>query len=136
MVTRFLLPAALAVALVGGVSAHAEEAIIYGSNTPQAAVSYQGAFIPAKTSLHCYSINENKCWDGNAWHEIYPLGPRHYANPPPPPALVSCAVIMKASHDCWDGAHWYRLPSGPLWGAPAPQLAVEDANTFRTAPLR
>jgi hypothetical protein len=136
MISRFLLSAALAIALVSGVSAHAEEAIIYGGTTPLLASSYQGAFMPAKTGLHCYSINENKCWDGNAWHEIYPLGPRHYAKPPPPPDLVSCAVIMKASHDCWDGAHWYRLPLGPLWGGIAPLGAVEDVNAFRTAPLR
>lgn len=94
-----------------------------------------GYFTPAKSPLHCYAVDENRCWDGNAWHEIYPLGARRYRKPPAG-GTVSCGVIMEASHDCWDGANWYRLPSGTLWGNIAPMSLSEESGAFRTVPLR
>lgn len=133
---RFLLPAALPAALVVGLlnsaTVQAEEATIYGGTAPMLSTQYSGTFMPAKTGLHCYAIDENKCWDGSAWHEIYPRGTRHYARPS---GTVSCIVIMKVSHDCWDGVNWYRLPSGTLLGIVAP-MSSSEAGAFRTMPLR
>jgi hypothetical protein len=72
--------------------------------------------MPAKTGLHCYAINENKCRDGSARKVIYPVGQRRYSTPTT--GTVSCVAIMKVSHDCCDGANWYRLPPGTLLGSP------------------
>jgi hypothetical protein len=141
MTTRFLSPAALAIAALltigsfprsAAVAAGAEEARIYGV-TQGPMSSRAGTFTPAKSNLYCYSVQDNRCWDGSAWHEIFPRGPRHYATPTT--NTVSCVAIMKESHDCWDGSNWYRLPPGQLQGVLAGPLA-HDAGVFMTAPLR
>ena len=129
---RFPLPAALAVALLTGSVARAEEAYIYTITLPPASL-YPGAVSPAKANWHCYSFLDNKCWDGAGWHVIYPLGPRHYAKPTT--ELVSCVAIMKASHDCWDGSNWFRLPPGTLVGTRGAAASL-DVGAFITAPMR
>ena len=90
-----------------GAAAHAEQATIYGG-TAGALTINPGAFLPAKTRLVCYTISGNACWDGKAWHAIYPLGPRHYSKPNNP--TVACVAIMNISHDCWDGAIGIACP--------------------------
>jgi hypothetical protein len=62
-IMRCLLPAALAVALISTGATHAEEATIYGGTAPLLS-PYAGSYMPAKTGLRCYALNENKCWDG------------------------------------------------------------------------
>jgi hypothetical protein len=131
---RFLLPAALAAVLLTSLAAaRAEKGQLFTIILPPAS-PYAGATAPAKSQLPCYSFNENKCWNGKEWHEVYPLGPRQYAKPPATD-LVSCVVIMSESHDCWDGNHWYRLPLGTLTGT---RGAPFDPyfGAFFTAPLR
>lgn len=103
---------------------HAEEAVVYGMQMP-----LTGAFKIAKSEISCYAMNDNMCYDGRAWHVIYPLGPRHYTKPTTD--TVACVAIMKVTHDCWDGANWYRLPPGTLNG-----LTNSITGTFSTAPLR
>ena len=130
---RFLLPAALAVALMTSLAARAETGQLFTIILPLAS-PYAGATAPAKSRLPCYSFNENKCWNGKEWDQVYPLAPRRYAKPPAT-GLVSCVVIMSESHDCWDGNDWYRLPLGTLTGT---RGAPFDPyfGAFFTAPLR
>lgn len=127
--------AGLLLALLPGLfttTAHAENARIFGrrlspmSETP-------GAFVPAATSLTCYSLDNGRCWDGKKWHRLYPKGPRSYAKPKG--AKVACSVIVEPSNDCWTGAEWYRLPAGNLFGIVG-GFASQHPSAFITAPLR
>ena len=111
-------------------AAQAQEATFYGRNE-SASMPRPGAFIPAGTSWECGAIDGRRCWDGNAWHELFPAEPHHYARKLP--SRVSCRAIMNVTHDCWDGLGWYRLPQGSVFGIVAP-VSAPDAGAFRTTP--
>ena len=112
-------------------AAHAEEAQIYGVQEGQFS-PHPGSFHPAKSDLHCYATDDDRCYDGKVWRMIYPPGQRKYAKPAT--EMVACVAIMKQSHDCWDGINWYRLPQGILSGIISGALSP-DEGAFITAPL-
>jgi hypothetical protein len=127
MIKRFLLPTSLAVLVMLPSLGNAEMASIYGVELPAA---QGGGFRPAGTNLTCYGFDkDSRCWDGRAWHEVYPTGSHHYARAQ---GQVDCVVITKETGDCWDGHAWYKLPVGTAYGVvlPAPQ-----GGAFRTFPL-
>ncbi len=129
------MKAAIAFAAIVGfhaVNASAETATIYGRREGIAGNGVPGAFQPAGTSFHCSAIDGNRCWDGTAWHEIYPAGPHRYARQTPP--KVECRAVMNITHDCWDGQAWYRLPTGTVYGVKEGVLA-SSPGAFLTAPL-
>jgi hypothetical protein len=103
--------------------AHAEEAKVFGMQD-----MFTGALKLANSGILCSAFDDNKCWDGKAWHLIYPSGPRQYAKPPA--GTVACVAIMKETHDCWDGSNWYHLPSGTLLG-----MTDFVNGAFKTTPL-
>jgi hypothetical protein len=127
MIKRFLLPAALTVVLMLPSHGNAERGTIYGVHLP---AEHGGGFRPARTNLTCYGIDaEGRCWDGKAWREVYPTGPRHYARAQ---EQVDCVVITQETGDCWDGHAWYKLPFGTLYGV---LLPAWQGGAFRTFPL-
>jgi hypothetical protein len=105
--------------------AHAEEILYYGVSLP----TEKGAFQPAGTNFTCTGFDDNRCWDGKAWHTLYPLGPRRYSRAQ---GEVGCMVIMKITADCWDGHEWYKLPFGRVQGFVLPSW---KGGAFRTTPL-
>ncbi len=107
--------------------ANAEEVNVYGLNLP----AFQGGgFRPAGTNLVCGALDKNgRCWDGKAWYDLYPLGPRHYARAQ---GQIDCVVITKETSDCWDGYAWYKLPFGTIYGVILP---AHLGGAFRTTPL-
>jgi hypothetical protein len=105
----------------------AEEATVYGLTLP---ASRGGAFQPAGTNLKCYGFDKDgRCWDGNAWRDVYPLGVREYGRAKGP---VDCVVITNITGDCWDGHAWYKLPLGTVSGVVLPAVL---GGAFRTTPL-
>jgi hypothetical protein len=118
-------------------SASAENAKVFGIQAPPQGVDGApgGAFIPSGTNLACSALRDGQCWDGGAWHHLYPSGPRHYAHGTG--AQVACVIIIEPRNDCWTGTDWYRLPSGQLFGVIAPPQGRGDApgGAFLTVPL-
>jgi hypothetical protein len=97
---------------------------IFGATVP--ARGY--AFVPAGTDLACRAIDDGRCFDGRAWHRLFPEGPRKYAIPAT--NEVECIVI--ADGDCWTGKEWYRLPRGKIFG----RTMQLRGGSFITAPLQ
>jgi hypothetical protein len=107
--------------------AHAEEALVYGITLP---ASQGGGFRPAGTNFACAGLDKDgRCWDGKAWHSLYPVGPRRYSLVQ---GQVDCVVITKITGDCWDGHAWYKLPLGSVNGVVLP---ASEGGAFRTTPL-
>ena len=101
-----VLALAFSLTILAG-AVHAEEASVYGVQLPAV---QGGGFRPAGTDLVCFGLDKGgRCWDGKAWHSLYPLGRRQYS---PARGQVDCVVITKITGDCWDGNKWYKLPSG------------------------
>jgi hypothetical protein len=90
-----------------------ETATVYGT-TASIFSKNPGAFLPANTSLVCFSMNESRCWDGRTWHQLYPSGRRRYMVATTD--RIACAVIVAPRNDCWTGSAWYRLPKGQVFG--------------------
>jgi hypothetical protein len=112
--------------------ASAETASIYG-RTASILTKNPGAFLPANTQLVCFSMNGSKCWDGRTWHQLYPLGARHYAVAASD--RVACSVIVAPKNDCWTGSAWYRLPDGQVFGAIG-GIFSDTPGAFITQPLQ
>lgn len=127
---RLILP--LVVMLVLTRPTAAEEMSVYGAYAGSLSPT-PGAFIPAGTQWPCQSLDGNgRCWDGQAWHLLYPSGPRHYKDAHG--QQVACRIIGKVTHDCWDGSAWYRLPSGKLFGMIGAVLSP-NPGAFLIVPL-
>jgi hypothetical protein len=110
---------------VGG--ARAEEASVYGVQLPAV---QGGGFRPAGTDLVCFGLDKDgRCWDGKAWHSLYPLGRRQYSSAT---GQVDCVVITKSTGDCWDGKKWYKLFWSTVSGVVLPAW---QGGAFRTTPL-
>lgn len=75
-----LLVCGLLCATSGGASA--QDAVLYG-RTEGLLMPKPGTFMPAGTSWDCGAIDGRRCWDGEAWHEIYPAEPHRYAEKVP-----------------------------------------------------
>jgi hypothetical protein len=90
-----------------------ETATVYGT-TASIFSRNPGAFLPANTSLVCFSMNESNCWDGRKWHQLYPSGHRSYKVATTD--QIACGVIVAPRNDCWTGSAWYRLPKGQVFG--------------------
>jgi len=107
--------------------ANAEQVTVYGVDL---SARWGGGFRPAGTNLVCAGMDkDSRCWDGQTWHELYPLGARRYARAQ---GQVNCVVITKANGDCWDGNAWYKLPLGTVYGVILP---ARLGGAFRTTPL-
>ena len=114
---RAKLACAIAGTLLTAYAYASEAAIVYGAQDPPVA---GGAFRPAHSDLACSSVSESgQCFDGQQWRSLFPPGKRHYAKAD---GQVSCMIVMKITHDCWDGHNWYRLPTGPLFGTIEPPI--------------
>jgi hypothetical protein len=110
-------------------AAIAEEVRVYGVTLPPTSPT-PGAFQPAGTNLTCYGFDKDgRCWDGKAWHNVHPPGPRRYARAQ---GQVDCVVVTKATGDCWDGHAWYKLPLEAVSGLVLPAF---QGGAFRTTPL-
>ena len=104
-----------------------QEASVYGVQLPAV---QGGGFRPAGTDLVCFGLDKGgRCWDGKAWHSLYPLGRRQYSSAQ---GQVDCVVITKITGDCWDGNKWYKLPWGTVSGVVLPAW---QGGAFRTTPL-
>ena len=121
-----VLVMALSLTILAG-AVHAEEASVFGVQLP---AMLGGGFRPAGTDVVCFGLDKDgRCWDGKAWHSLYPLGRRQYSRAW---GQVDCVVITKITGDCWDGNKWYKLPWGAVSGVVLP---AGLGGAFRTTPL-
>jgi hypothetical protein len=114
------------------VPASSETASVYGM-TASILSANPGAFLPANSSLVCFSLKESNCWDGKKWHQLYPSGRREYAIATTD--QVACSVVVAPRNDCWTGSAWYRLPKGQLFGVIGGMFS-NAPGAFITAPLQ
>jgi hypothetical protein len=116
----------------------AETARVFGLQAPAWEATMPGSFMPAGTQLSCAAISaDGKCWDGRAWHRLFPAGPRHYmadSHMSPLARHLALAVTRHFFWPVWWLQNWKEW--GPKRSSESRLFDVLNRKSLRFCPLQ